>query len=273
MEATRVQAVPRRPILCSANVAFLFPGRPLVLALEAAAAAGFRTVELLDPYVIEPKTLAAALGRLELTVDLMNLPMGDFAAGDRGFAGDPSRAMEFAEALDRADTLAQHIHPAKVNALAGRRVKNLALRTQLDYLEEQLARAADRFEPAGIKVVTELLNPIETPDYLIADVGRVRQVIGALAGRVGFQLDIYHLQRTRGELINTIRSLASWTWHVQVADAPWRSEPGTGEINVPAVLDAIVAAGYRGHVGLEYHPSGRCADPFAWMDAAGCVRA
>src|SRR3990170_4733857 len=77
------------PIRCSANVAFLFPDRPLVAALEAAAEAGFHTVELLDPYVMPLSELGAALERLGLHVDLMNLPFGDFARGDRGFSPPP----------------------------------------------------------------------------------------------------------------------------------------------------------------------------------------
>ena len=42
--------------------------------------------------------------------------------------------------------------------------------------------------------------------------------------------------------------------HVQIADAPGRNEPGTGDLPLDAQLAALEAAGYGGWVGLEYKP-------------------
>ena len=77
------------PLRCSLNVSFHFPGLPLEASLDGAVTAGFRTIELLDPYAVELDELERALRRRGLRLDLFNLPMGDFAAGERGFAGDP----------------------------------------------------------------------------------------------------------------------------------------------------------------------------------------
>jgi hydroxypyruvate isomerase len=43
---------------------------------------------------------------------------------------------------------------------------------------------------------------------------------------------------------------------IQVADVPGRREPGTGEINYPAVAVALDRLGYSGVVGLEGWASG-----------------
>lgn len=271
-EEESVLTIEAPQIRCSANVAFLFPDRPLAGALEAAAEAGFHTVELLDPFGTSPRDLASSLERAGLKVDLMNLPMGDFAAGERGFAGDPRRRAEFREAVRQAESVAERVAPAKVNVLAGRAVPGISRMEQLACLRESLDYVESRFRPGGIQVVTEMLNPVESPGFLLSDIDTVARLLDALGGRVGFQLDVYHLQRAGGELIPTIQSLARHTRHVQIADAPGRSEPGTGEINIPNVLRAIHDAGYQGLVGLEYRPTGT-TDPFAWMAAAGCVRA
>jgi hydroxypyruvate isomerase len=43
---------------------------------------------------------------------------------------------------------------------------------------------------------------------------------------------------------------------IQVTDIPGRCEPGTGEVNWPAVAQAIIDIGYTGVVGLESFASG-----------------
>jgi hydroxypyruvate isomerase len=100
-----------------------------------------------------------------------------------------------------------------------------------------------------------------------------RDLLVPLDGQVGLQLDIYHLHKAHGDLIPTIRRLGPLIGHLQIADAPFRTEPGSGDIDPLAVLTAVAHAGYRGVVGLEYRPSCPDADLFGWMDAAGCVRA
>ena len=64
-------------------------------------------------------------------------------------------------------------------------------------------------------------------------------------------LDLYHAQIGEGNLIELVRESIQWVGEVQVADVPGRCEPGTGEINYPAIAAALDAVGYTGVVGLE----------------------
>jgi hydroxypyruvate isomerase len=198
--------------------------------------------------------------------------MGDFKAGDRGFAADPGRRQEFRIGVDRAMVIAERLGVSKVNALAGRRLPALRESTQLACLTEQLAEAADLLATVGVAVNTELLNPIENTGFLLSDLARTRTIIDSLDGRVGLQLDVYHLQRTQGELVPTIAACADITRHIQIADAPERTEPGSGEIDYATVLAAIADSGYRGLIGCEFRPSRPDIDPFAWMDRLGMVK-
>jgi hydroxypyruvate isomerase len=61
--------------------------------------------------------------------------------------------------------------------------------------------------------------------------------------------------------------------HVQIADAPDRHEPGTGEIHYPYVLRELDRTGYTGFVGLEYRPAGRTEDGLRWIEDMGFRRA
>ena len=70
-------------------------------------------------------------------------------------------------------------------------------------------------------------------------------------------LDLYHAQIGEGNLIELVREARSpgsarsrWPTYRVV------SEPGTGEINYPAVARALHEAGYSGVVGLEAWASG-----------------
>jgi hydroxypyruvate isomerase len=64
-------------------------------------------------------------------------------------------------------------------------------------------------------------------------------------------LDLYHAQIGEGNLIALLRKAAPYIGEIQVADVPGRCEPGTGEINYPAIAAALRELGYAGTVGLE----------------------
>lgn len=77
-------------------------------------------------------------------------------------------------------------------------------------------------------------------------------------------LDLYHAQIGEGNLIALLDESLPHIGEIQVADVPGRCEPGTGEINYPAVAAALRRIGYTGVVGLEGWASG---DPDAALDA------
>jgi len=64
-------------------------------------------------------------------------------------------------------------------------------------------------------------------------------------------LDLYHAQIGEGNLIELIGKAFPYIGEIQVADVPGRCEPGTGEINYPAIAAALRKHGYQGTVGLE----------------------
>jgi hydroxypyruvate isomerase len=73
---------------------------------------------------------------------------------------------------------------------------------------------------------------------------------------VRMMLDLYHAQIGEGNLIELVRKAGPLIGEIQVADVPGRCEPGTGEVNWPAVAKALEGIGYTGVVGLESFASG-----------------
>lgn len=100
---------------------------------------------------------------------------------------------------------------------------------------------------------TELDHP-GVPFARAADTMALVSAVGSPHLRMMF--DVYHAQIGEGNLISLLERAGDLIGEVQVADVPGRCEPGTGEINYPAIALALVRIGYRGVVGLEAHPSG-----------------
>lgn len=118
---------------------------------------------------------------------------------------------------------------------------------------DTLARIADLGEEAGVTFVLENLNlPVDHPG---TPFGRAEDTLALVAAvdrpSLRLMLDLYHAQIGEGNLIALCRRALPWIGEIQVADVPGRCEPGTGEINYPAIARALQAMGYRGTVGLE----------------------
>jgi hydroxypyruvate isomerase len=50
---------------------------------------------------------------------------------------------------------------------------------------------------------------------------------------------------------------------------PSRHEPDEGEVNYPAVFEAVDRLGYTGWIGAEYRPRGRTEDGLGWLAPYG----
>src|SRR5690606_33472962 len=127
-----------------------------------------------------------------------------------------------------------------LHALYGNRVPGVDPRVQDDLAVEHLALAANAAADIGAVIVVEALNPWENPLYPITGSRAALEVIARVAAETGARLqllyDLYHMQRSEGDLITSIRRHAARFGHVQLADAPGRHEPGTGEVAFDRVL-------------------------------------
>jgi hydroxypyruvate isomerase len=258
----------------SANLSFLFQDLPFYDRLDAAAANGFRGVEYMSPYDYEVAEIKRRLKAHGLTQVLFNLPVGDFAKGERGFASDPERVDEFREGVDDAVDIARELDCKRVNLLVGIAIPGRDGAYARATMVKNARYAARALGEIGVTLVVEPLNRIETPGFLIGTSAEALALI-AETGAPNFKLqyDIYHAQRVEGNIIATIRAHAAQFGHVQLADSPGRNEPGTGELAYERILPALDAAGYDGWVGLEYKPSRPVPDTFDWLDAFRTIRA
>ncbi|RYG12210.1 MAG: hydroxypyruvate isomerase [Burkholderiales bacterium] len=252
----------------AANLSMLFTEVPFLERFAAARAAGFDAVEYLFPYPYPREALRAALRDNALTQVLHNLPAGDWDAGERGIACHPDRVTEFQDGVARAISYATFLECPQVNCLAGKLPAGVAREEAHATLVGNLGFAAAALGEAGIRLLIEPINSLDIPGFFLT---RTDQAL-ALMDEVGspnlfLQYDIYHAQRTEGELGATLRDHLARIGHIQLADNPGRNEPGTGEINYRWLLAHIDALGYSGTIGCEYKPRTTTAEGLGWRAA------
>ena len=154
------------------------------------------------------------------------------------------------------------------------------LRLEWDYqtanVIENLKRASEICEPAGLVLVLEPLNPYrDHPGLFLTKIPQAYMIcrsVSSPACKILF--DIYHQQITEGNLIPNMERSWSEIAYFQVGDHPGRKEPTTGEINYRNVFRHIHGHGYDGIVGMEHGNSkegkeGERAviDAYVWADS------
>ncbi|HLH92618.1 MAG TPA: 2-oxo-tetronate isomerase [Xanthobacteraceae bacterium] len=254
----------------AANLSWLFTELPFLDRFEAAAAAGFRAVEFLQPYEFPPEEIAVRLERHRLEAVLFNLPPGDTAKGERGLAALPGREAEFMRNVARAIDYATATGCRRIHALAG----NAAGAEAETIYVANLRAAADLVAPFGITLLIEPLNVRDAPGYLVSTSGAALRLIDRIdRASVKLQFDLYHCQIMEGDLARHIRELAGRFAHVQIAGVPGRNEPDVGEVNYPYLLELLDESGYAGWVGCEYRPKAGTLAGLGWARRWGVVPA
>ncbi len=249
----------------AANVGFLYTEVPYKARFAAARADGFEAVEAAWP-PIPPDEFAAAVARSRLRVALLNVAAGDLDAGERGHANDPSAVARWRADLGAALRLAEAVDCPTLNVLAGNRLAVVDEDAQLECLRGNLAWALPRAAREGRTLVVELLNPWDTPAYLVTDLAAATALVEPLVDAgLRLQLDTYHVGRLEPDVAGAFGRIASLVGHIQIADVPGRHEPGTGTIDWRAFFAAVASFGYDGAVGLEYRPRAGTSESLTWL--------
>ena len=123
---------------------------------------------------------------------------------------------------------------------------------------ETLRRIAELGRREGVVFTLENLNTaVDHPGTPFAKAADTRALVKAVDSPcVRMNLDLYHAQIGEGNLIELVRESLPYIGEIQVADVPGRCEPGTGEINYPAIARVLDEIGYAGVIAMEAWASG-----------------
>ena len=254
----------------SANLSMLFQEVPFMERFGAAAGAGFKAVEFMFPYDYAVTDLRKALSENGLKLVLINLPAGNFAAGERGIAVDPARQAEYRDGVHKAVEYAQALGVPQVNCLVGRVLTDVPVAEQRRVLVENLRFAAETLAQAGIRLLVEHLNSRDVAGFTLDTTAKVLDVLDEVNHPNAYlQYDVYHAQRMEGELVGVLKANLQRISHIQIADNPGRHQPGSGEINYRWLLAEFLSLGYQGYIGLEYAPTPDTIGSLGWVSEYG----
>jgi hydroxypyruvate isomerase len=256
----------------AANLTFMWGELPFLERFGAARQAGFSRVEYMFPYEFPFGELRSRLDDAGLEQVLFNLPAGDWGAGDRGIAADPTRVDEFRTGVDRALEYAEALGVERLNCLAGLHVEGVDLAVQRTVLVASIHHAATRLAASGRTLLLEPVNTFDVPGFLVPTTTEALALIDeAGEGNVRLQFDAYHVARMEGDPATILEPVLDRVGHVQIADHPGRNQPGSGEIDFASLFALLDRARYAGTIGLEYIPAPSTDQSLGWLERYGLV--
>jgi len=256
----------------AANLGYLFTDRPLLERIDAAAASGFKAIELQFPYDVPATDVKAAIIRNRLTVLGINTPPGD-GEGAFGLAAVPGREKEFRALFARALDYIAAVGGSAVHCLAGKVAPEQRPAAERVFIDN-LRTSADLAAAKKVNLLIEPINARDRPNYFLNHVEHAADIV-AKTGKpnVRVQFDFYHVQIVGGDLLYRLEKYLPVIGHLQCAAVPSRHEPDEGEINYRYVFEAVDRLGYTGWIGAEYRPRGRTEDGLGWAQPYGVVPA
>ena len=234
-------------------------GEDLVDQLRFMHDEGFRSLE--DNGL--PRRDVAVQERIGAELDRLGMRMGVFVAhtawGAVSFASDAPAARDAILAdVRQAVEVAGRVGARWCTIVPGEYDRAVERAYQTATVIDNLKRAAEICEPAGLTMVLEPLNHwADHPGVFLTGIPQAYQICRAVGSPSCKILDdLYHQQITEGNLIPNLDRAWDEIAYIQVGDNPGRNEPTTGEINYLNVFRHLKGKGYEGIVGMEHGNAG-----------------
>ncbi len=129
--------------------------------------------------------------------------------------------------------------------------RRLPYGVQMANVVDAMRAGAEIFEPHQLIMVLETLS--DTPELFLQQTHETYNVCKAVnSPSCKILYDIYHMQKTEGNLIVNIDRCWDEIAYIQIGDNPGRKEPTTGEINYKNLFKHLHGKGYKGVMGMEH---------------------
>nr|WP_315423936.1 TIM barrel protein [uncultured Pedobacter sp.] len=214
---------------------------------------GFRSIEdngYLGRSVEEQDKIGNLLAKLGMRMGVFVVDGGDnwktsLTTGKKEFKD------KFVETCKKSVEAAKRCNAKWLTVVPGFYERNLPYGNQFANVIDAMRAGAEIFEPHGLIMVLETLS--DTPELFLQKTNETYAVCKAVKSpSCKILYDIYHMQRTEGDLIKTIDRCWDEIAYIQIGDNPGRKEPTTGEINYKNLFKHLHTKGYKGVMGMEH---------------------
>jgi hydroxypyruvate isomerase len=229
--------------------------------LEIVAQAGYHQIELVGEF---KKWSEADFTRIMDRLKTLNITIDATAGMSHGFA-DSAGGDAFLAELKTLIPIANRLGCKQIIFVSGKRT-DVAQTTQHQACIDTLQRVAPLLAAAGLVGVIEPIDRLENPPIYLDGVTEAFEIVKAVASpNIRVLYDLYHEQRSQGNLIEKLEKNIDYVGLIHVADVPGRHQPGTGEMNYDNIFRTLGQLRYSGTIAMEFFASG---DSVATLRAA-----
>lgn len=214
---------------------------------------GFRSIED-NGYLKRPVELQTKIGEL---LAKLGMRMGVFVVdgGDNWktslTTGKKEFKDKFIETCKISVEAAKRCNAKWLTVVPGFYERKLPYGNQFANVIDAMRAGAEIFEPHNLIMVLETLS--DTPELFLQQTHETYAVCKAVdSPACKILYDIYHMQKTEGQLIVNIDRCWDEIAYIQIGDNPGRKEPTTGEINYKNLFKHLYNKGYKGVMGMEH---------------------
>jgi hydroxypyruvate isomerase len=236
-------------------------GDDLIDQIKFMADQGFTAFEdngMMGRDVKTQEKIGETLQRLNMTMGVFVIDKGGNMANTLA-AGKKEYIDIFLDGCKRAVDVAKRVNAKWMTVVPGGFERRLPIGIQDANVIEALRRGAEILEPHGLTMVLEPLS--DSPDLYLQTSTQTYMICKAVnSPSCKILYDIYHMQKTEGNLITNIGRTWDEIAYFQIGDNPGRKEPTTGEINYKNVFKYIHDKGFTGVMGMEHGNSMRGAE-------------
>ena len=256
------------------NCSILLTELPLLERAEAARQAGFDSVEFWWPFAEavpadqEVDKFIASIKNAGVQLDGLNFFAGNMPAGDRGLVSWKGRCGEFKDNVAVVAAIGEATGCTSYNALYGNRLADYTPEEQDELGLKNLLVATEGVAKIGGTVLIEPVSGTEA--YPLKTAADALEIVDAVKAEgksnIALLADFYHMAVNGDDVAAVIEAHAKDFGHIQIADAPGRGAPGTGDLPLFDWINRSRELGYTGKVALEYKQDQATA--FEWLKTA-----
>ena len=229
-------------------------GDDFIEQIKFAHSAGFRSIEdngMMGRPVEQQKKIGDTLAKLGMTMGVFVITSNDWHWKTSLASGKQEWIDLMIKDCKEAVEVAKRCNAKWMTVVPGNYERSLSADFQTINVINALRKAADILAPHGLVMVLEALS--DNPDLFLRHSDQTSMICKAVnSPACKFLVDMYHMQRNEGNIINNLDSNWDEIAYLQIGDNPGRNEPGTGEMNYKNIFKHIASKGYKDVLGMEH---------------------